>query len=320
MPTFDISLLPDLHWVTPDVHLHLTADPVGLFPSWLAGIAIFLAVVSVPYQAITGAFGQLQDQFNSDGAVAEISQDPTAPDQPSEIGNGFTDPAQAPAPSSVAVPPEPDLAAAASASLEFLFAKGSESLVARAVGHAEGTRTAAGEKTQAYYGHTDPGNGVWNLGSFSYQHDAISPEDADDKQLRRLQRQAMQLRQQAASYNIALGLQEELNGIDLANQAPEAALDKGGYIDRLAEAYSRGLQGADAILWARTWSYLDPNTGQWNAPGLGNTLWSIRDDQERRRRAIAQVLNLSPVEATLALGSEPDGAATIAHSPTDSVS
>ncbi|MGB3612705.1 MAG: hypothetical protein WBA10_02845 [Elainellaceae cyanobacterium] len=315
MPTVDLSLLPDLHWVTPDVHLHITADPVGLFPSWLAGIAIFLAVVSVPYQAITGAFGSFQDQLNTDGSVAEvITQDPVSPEQ----SDGISKSARAPDLSSVAV--GPGLGVAPEMSLDGMFAGGSDSLVARAVGHAEGTRAATGEKTQAYYGHTDPGNGVWNLGSFSYQHDAISPENADEKQLRRLQQQALQLRQQAASRNILLGLQEELNGIDLANQAPEAALDNGGYVDRLAEAYTRGLQGADAILWARTWSYLDPNTKQWNAPGLGNTLWSIRDDQERRRRAIAQVLNLSPVEATLAMGIRPAEAEMMLDSPGDSAS
>ena len=290
MPTVDLSFLPDLHWVTPEVHLHLTADPVGLFPSWLAGIAIFLAVVTVPYQAITGAFSTWQEQASSEGAVTEVLPTDAEPSPAPEL-------APAAAPPLAAIP------------VADLFEGGPDSLVARTVGHAEGTRTVTGDRTQAYYGHVDPGNGVWNLGSFSYQHSATSPEDADYKQLVRLQQQAMQLRRQAAERNIVLGLQEELNGIDLANQAPEAALDKGGYIDRLAEAYSRGLTGADAILWARTWSYLDPNTGQWNAPGLGNKLWSIRDDQERRRRAIAQVLNLSPVEATLALGTAPAEAA-----------
>ncbi|MEO0406566.1 MAG: hypothetical protein AAF289_04365 [Cyanobacteria bacterium P01_A01_bin.135] len=296
MPTIDYSLLPELHWVTPEVHLHLTADPVGLFPSWLAGIAIFLAVVTVPYQAITGAFGYLQEQFTDSGAVTEVT------------GNAEG------APPDIAASNQTELSPAAlqegsTVALEALFEGGANSVVARTVGHAEGTRTAVGEKTQAYYGHVDPGNGAWNLGSFSYQHGADSPEEADVKQLRRLREQAVEIRRQAVNRNIVLGLEAELNGIDLANQAPEAALDQGGYIDRLAEAYSRGLEGADAILWARTWSYLDPKTEQWNAPGLGNTLWSIRDDQERRRQAIAQALNFVPVEATLAMDTAPVGTA-----------
>ena len=290
MPTIDLSFLPELHWLTPEVHLHLTADPVGLFPSWLAGIAIFLAVVTVPYQAITGLFGNQQEPLNDNGAVTEVV--PGAEQAPDLTSIAAVEPGST-------IP------------LDMLFAGGENSIVSRTVGHAEGTRTAMGERTKAYYGHVDPGNGVWNLGSFSYQHGANSPEEADKKQLRRLQRQAQQLREKATSRNIALGLEAELNGIDLANQAPEAALGKGGYIDRLAEAYSRGLAGADAVLWARTWSYLDPNTGQWNAPGLGNTLWSIRDDQERRRQAIAEALNFTPVKATLATNTAPPEAAAV---------
>ena len=72
---------------------------------------------------------------------------------------------------------------------DWIFADGTESLVARTVGSAEGTRHWNGQRTRAYYGHTDPGNGVWNLGTFSYQHEAHDPADADEKQLLRLKRQ-----------------------------------------------------------------------------------------------------------------------------------
>ncbi len=60
------------------------------------------------------------------------------------------------------------------------------------IGAAEGTRDENCEPTAAYRGHTDPGNGAANIGSFSYQHGAASPEDADRTQLARL-RQAEQL-------------------------------------------------------------------------------------------------------------------------------
>lgn len=294
-PSLILVLLLDLsvnvHSLTPNLNIHYTADPVGAFPAWLAAISIFLAVVAVPYQAITGALGYFQDQIASDSQVTEVVPSPQQPSPPEGMVFEPAEVSQAPA----LVSPAPDM------TLDALFEGGPESLVARTVGHAEGTRTADGEKTEAYYGHTDPGNGAWNLGSFSYQHGAQSPEAADAKQLQRLQRQAAQMRARAASLNMTLGLEEELNAIDLANQAPEAALGEGGYIDRLVEAYDKGLQGPDAILWARTWAYINPETGTWDAPGLGNTLWSIRDDQERRRRAIAQVLKLSPTEATLAL-------------------
>ncbi|HEY9749985.1 MAG TPA: hypothetical protein V6C63_14970 [Allocoleopsis sp.] len=171
-----------------------------------------------------------------------------------------------------------------------LFTGGANSLVAKAVGSAEGTRTPAGDRTSAYYGHVDPGNGVWNLGSFSYQHGARSPEEADEKQLKRLAKQAEMVRQQAAAKGMQLTLEEELNAIDLANQAPLAALDRGGYIDWLEAAHKMGLRGSEAVLWARTRSFLNPDTGQWNAPGLGNNVYSISMDQERRQQAIARAI------------------------------
>ena len=172
-----------------------------------------------------------------------------------------------------------------------LFEGGSNSLVAKAVGSAEGTRTPDGGKTWAYYGHTDPGNGRWNMGSFSYQHRATTPEEADQQQLDRLWQQFELIRQSAASAGLRLGLIEQLNGIDLANQAPLAALDQGGYVDRLRQARVQGLRGSEAVLQARTYSYLNPRTNQWDAPGLGNSLDSISRDQARRQNAISEAVS-----------------------------
>ena len=171
---------------------------------------------------------------------------------------------------------------------DWIFKGGADSLVARTVGSAEGTRHWSGAKTPAYYGHTDPGNGVWNRGTFSYQHEAHSPEEADDKQLQRLKLQSLQLEEQAQAQGLKLTLEEKLNGVDLANQAPLAALDRGGYIEQLAKARRLNMEGTEAIVYARTWAYLDPDTRQWNAPGLGNTIQGIDRDQRRRAAAIAQ--------------------------------
>lgn len=174
-----------------------------------------------------------------------------------------------------------------------LFRGHSESLVARAVGSAEGTRTPEGHKTPAYFGHRDPGNQAWNLGTFSYQHGAQTPEEADAKQLARLQSQTLTLKGKAQARGMDLSLEELLNGIDLANQAPKAALDHEGYIEWLAEARRLGMTGSEAITWARTRSFLDPDTQRWNAPGLGNTIDSIARDQSRRVRAIAKATDLT---------------------------
>ena len=174
-----------------------------------------------------------------------------------------------------------------------LFTGGANSLVSKAVGSAEGTRTPTGGYTSAYYGHVDPGNGVWNLGSFSYQHGATSPEEADNKQLKRLQRQTLELRHQAKTKSFRLSLLEELNGIDLANQAPLAALDR-GYIDWLFVAKQQSMDSQSQIVWARTKAFLDPDTGYWDAPGLGNHWDTIYQDQQRRYDAIARALTHHP--------------------------
>jgi hypothetical protein len=177
-----------------------------------------------------------------------------------------------------------------------LFADGSESVVARTVGHAEGTRTPDGSRTSAYFGHVDPGNGVWNLGSFSFQHcrearyQCSTPEQADVFQLQRLQTQADSFQKRASSLGLKVTLEEELNAIDLANQAPLAALGKPGYAEHLQQAKKQGLKGQEAVLKARVQSFWEPQKERWDAPGLGNTEATIRHDQNRRMLAIARVL------------------------------
>ena len=190
-------------------------------------------------------------------------------------------------------------------SIQSLFDGGTDSLVARAVGSAEGTRTPEGHKNPAYFGHTDPGNQVWNLGTFSYQHGASTPEEADAKQLKRLQQQTQLLSQKAQEKGLTLSPEELLNGIDLANQAPLAALDRGGYIDWLQEAQALGMTGAEAIVWARTRSFIDPDTQRWNAPGLGNNIYSIAHDQERRADAIARAMKVTGFVAPIVVSAVP---------------
>jgi hypothetical protein len=197
--------------------------------------------------------------------------------------------AQSPA----AVAPATTDTTASGYALATLFEGGVNSLVAVSVGNAEGTRTPDGGYTRFYNGHTDPGNRAWNLGTFSYQHGASSPEEADAKQLRRLQGQAQELRRQAEAQQIQMTLLEELNGIDLANQAPVTALDR-GYIKWLERAKQTSMGEAERVVWARTRSFIHPDTGRWNAPGLGNTLESVTRDQRRRQQAISSVLESNP--------------------------
>ena len=169
-----------------------------------------------------------------------------------------------------------------------LFKGDSDSLAAVAIGSAEGTRTPDGAKTPAYNGHTDPGNFAHNLGTFSYQHGALSPEAADKAQIGVLKKQGTRLRQQAAARGFTMTLAEELNGLDLANQAPTAALES--YIDWLVVGKNKGLSGRELIIFARTKSFIDPDTGYWDAPGLGNNEASIKRDQSRRHDAVDSVI------------------------------
>ena len=204
--------------------------------------------------------------------------------------------------------PEDDDTAQAQApiSSSSIFQGGVDSLVAKAIGSAEGTRTPEGHRTSAYYGHIDPGNRAWNLGTFSYQHGAPSPEEADERQLKRLQAQTQHLDQQANAHGLKLTLAEKLNGIDLANQAPRAALGRGGYLEWLSEAHRLGMTDSDAILWSRTRSFLNPDTQRWNAPGLGNTVSSISRDQERRMRAIARAMDMHQSQPAPVMATKPE--------------
>ena len=220
----------------------------------------------------SSSISPLAFQFSTPPTPANLSANPNQSTSPASSAS-LTSPAS--------LPPQP---------LTTLFSGDSNSLVARAIGCAEGTRSPDGGLTWAYNGHTDPGNGVWNMGTFSWQHGATSPEEADRKQLARLKKQAITLTQKAEEAGIAWGLEEQLNGLDLANQSPSAALNPGGYIDRLKEAQEEGLKGSDAILWARTWSYRHPSGTRWNAPGLGNTHHGIRTDQKRRQDAIQEAI------------------------------
>jgi hypothetical protein len=229
-----------------------------------------------------------------------------------ELGQGASDPLPVQDRSSLRVAPQKpalNFFERASFTLRELFARESDSLVAVAVGNAEGTRTPDGDRSQHFFGHTDPGNGVWNLGTFSYQHGAGSAEEADQKQLNRLKQQARTMQDKATAHGLKLTLEETLNGIDLANQAPKALLDSYGYIEWLAQAHAMGYSGQDAILWARVQSFIDPKTQRWNAPGLGNTAESITHDQRRRMQAIARAIDAQneSISADARLNPQPIG-------------
>lgn len=255
--------------------------------------------VAVTEVAVTGAEPSGALNFNPPSAnPVAASEEPRETSQiasaPTEIIE--TTPDQT-APSNPQVAAEK---AAASPNGEKLFQGGSESLVARTVGAAEGTRAADGGKTSLHEGHRDPGNGVWNRGTFSYQfgnEENLTVEEADRRQMAKIQRihESVMLPKAAEKGIAPLTLAEEINGIDLINQAPLAVTETGGYVERLAEAKKKGLSGDEAILDARVWAFWDAGKGGWDAPGLRayddiSKEASIRHDQDRRMGMIDQAL------------------------------
>ena len=161
----------------------------------------------------------------------------------------------------------------------------SDSEIICAIGAAEGTRNADCSTNQHYSGHIDPGNGADNLGTFSYQHGASSPAAADQKQLRRLRQAEKGIQAQAqAKWNQPLSKPALAAALDLWNQSPQAADD---FVAHLPSP----VPNTEQIVWARSQSYVDPATGQLDAPGLGNDSNKVQADQSRRTGEVMQQLD-----------------------------
>lgn len=177
-----------------------------------------------------------------------------------------------------------------------------DSLAARVVGSAEGTRTPEGGKTSTYEGHTDPGNGVHNRGSFSYQfgnEENLSPEESSKRQWAKIVGHMKVVQEQAAQFGITLTPWEIANAIDVANQAPLCITEKGGYVERLIEARKKNLGDEyKTVLYARIWAFWDDSKGGFDAGGLRayddiSKEESVRRDQDRRMNMMKKALELA---------------------------
>ena len=156
----------------------------------------------------------------------------------------------------------------------------------KAIGRAEGTVDQNLNPDADYHGHTDPGNGARNQGFFSYQHEASSPQDADQKQLHRLRKAEREIQVQAVEkFGQPLSEAALLTALDLWNQAPRAGQD---FVKHLATSNPTPEQ----IIEARAHSYINPMTGALDAPGLGNSMNHVEADQRRRTDANLSVLQL----------------------------
>lgn len=148
-----------------------------------------------------------------------------------------------------------------------------------AIGLAEGTRTIDGVRTTAWYGHTDPGNSHYNVGTFSHQHIELSPDLADDLELQMLRENLAAFIQERPN----LSPLEYLSAADLSIQAKGAFPVFGHHLEILRE---RNLKPVATIVEARVRSFYNPMNGQLEAAGFDNNETALRRDQLRRTRMI----------------------------------
>ena len=149
------------------------------------------------------------------------------------------------------------------------------------IGLNEGTRTLDGGYTQAYYGHTDPGNGARNVGTVSGQQGG-TPQQSDRRWAGILTGVATKV----APYMAKLGLSEStvgyqrilFNVLDLYVQAPAAVPD---FIKKIQQVIASGMS-IEAIAKARADSFFNPATGRLDASGFGNSYSRLLADQRAR--------------------------------------
>jgi hypothetical protein len=150
--------------------------------------------------------------------------------------------------------------------------------LARAIGRAEGTRDANGNPTAAYQGHKDPGNGKHNQGSFSYQHGAPSPEEADRRWLQVLREAEQRYQDQArAKYGHPLSRAALVAILDAHTQSPDAAT-------RLLKHLPTHDPTPEQLITARTAAL------QESRAAIGGPPMNVRADQHRRIEAALDAL------------------------------
>jgi hypothetical protein len=170
-----------------------------------------------------------------------------------------------------------------------LLSGGTDSSVAIAVGSAEGTRTPDGKKTAAWHGHKDPGNGAQKQGSFSYQHSAATPNDADLQQIQKfkdiLLPKFVEIIPRLQQWEIDEIKMLLLYACDVYTQSETACLAKGGFLEQVA-ANGNSTPTISVVIDWRVQAYYVPKTGKLDAPGFGNDLTRLVGDQTRRCEAI----------------------------------
>ena len=184
-------------------------------------------------------------------------------------------------PMSAQTPALPQVVATAPAAPVQLAISSDRHPIMVAIGINEGTRTADGGYTKAYYGHRDPGNGKLNIGTVSGQQGG-SPQSSDRRWMGILTNTSVKvtpLLQRLGIPQNSVGFNRLLfNALDLAVQAPAALPD---FLKRLPRILQAGVT-IEAIAKARADSFFNPATGRLEAGGFGNNYGRLLADQRSR--------------------------------------
>jgi hypothetical protein len=129
-----------------------------------------------------------------------------------------------------------------------------------AIGINEGTRTADGGYTDAYYGHTDPGDGAQNRGTVSAREG--TPEEADAVWQKITNDTRLNYRPVLEDFGITPDMPEYkalmFNILDLRVQAPAAV---GDFVQQIPAIIEQGIT-AETLGQARANAFINPATGQ----------------------------------------------------------
>ncbi len=205
----------------------------------------------------------------------------------------------------------------------------SQTAIYRAIGMAEGTIAANGKPTTAYTQHGDPGNQKLNKGFGSYQvyqHPKgadLTPQEADRVQADRLAAVYPSVDRALSAAGFAPGANRNLiaaNALDAWNQAPKVHGGTNGLLNpqRLSELKSAIENGTDPTQAITEWraNGYKTDSGQLDAPGLGNSMSRVIADQERRAVAVKGGLAAVPMsgvsEAPSSSSTAMAGAASLA--------
>ena len=180
----------------------------------------------------------------------------------------------------LSTPPLPQLTATAAAREIPLSFSSDTSEMFVLIGISEGTRTAGGGFTKAYYGHRDPGDGNMNRGTVSGgRGNRLTPQQVDNRWRGLLAETAYNYQPIMAQLGLRRGTQGYnrvmFNILDLRVQAPAALPD---FVSNLIGTD----MSVETIAKARADAFFDPDTGRLDAPGFNNSYPLLLRDQRSR--------------------------------------